>query len=204
MNWDRCLRTSAGTKGILPISEVSCVVRPAREADLWVLSSILANSFHPNSSWHRWLYPFVRLGIYEDLRHRLRDTTISSVCLVAAVVSQHGDRSIEELAGTVELSLKTPSLFLPSGQQYPYISNLAVRAECRRRGLARQLLTACEQQAVEWGFAHLYLHVLEDNSRARPLYDKLGYRLHRVESTLASAWFGQPRRLFLHKSLKRS
>ncbi|MGC9503053.1 GNAT family N-acetyltransferase [Baaleninema sp.] len=179
----------------------SCVVRPATALDLRVLSDILARSFHSDGGWHGWLYPLVRLGIYEDLRHRLREPNPPYLCLVAAWVSRRERRRVEELAGTVELSLKTQPTAALDWMQYPYISNLAVRAESRRRGIAKRLLETCERQALDWGFPDIYLHVLEDNERARSLYEKLGYRVRRVESTFGSMWFGQPRRLFLHKRL---
>eukprot|EP00166_Cyanidium_caldarium_P002243 ctg_225.g84 len=57
----------------------------------------------------------------------------------------------------------------------PYVANLAVLSRYRRRGIARQLLQACEQQALAWGYAHIYLHVEETNAAARALYGSAGY-----------------------------
>ncbi|MDC0832212.1 GCN5-related N-acetyltransferase [Geitlerinema sp. FC II] len=181
----------------------ACRVRPATALDLREVSDILARSFHSDRGWNGWLYPLLRLGIYEDLRHRLREPSPPYLCLVAAWVSPTDRQRTEELAGTVELSLKTQPTASLDWMQYPYVSNLAVEIASRRRGIAKRLLETCERQAIEWGFLDIYLHVLEDNARARSLYDKLGYRVRRVESTLGSMWFGQPRRLFLHKRLSR-
>ncbi|TVR07412.1 MAG: GNAT family N-acetyltransferase [Phormidium sp. GEM2.Bin31] len=184
-------------------------VRQAKSEDLRTLAEILAASFHDTQGWRTWLLPLIRLGIYEDLRHRLRPSHHPHTCLVAAV---DGDRLGSEISvfttgdhllGTVELSLKSspPTAWRINGLSYPYISNLAVRPQARRCGVARQLLMACEQTALEWGFREVYLHVLDNNLPARALYTQLGYRLRRVELTWGTTWFGKPRQLFLYKSL---
>ncbi|MGF1482342.1 MAG: GNAT family N-acetyltransferase [Cyanophyceae cyanobacterium] len=82
-----------------------------------------------------------------------------------------------------------------------YISNLAVKASWRRQGIAQSLLARCEQLAQQWGFCRLSLHVLEDNYQARQLYAKRGYQLERIESSLGSWLFKQPRRLLLSKQM---
>src|SRR4028119_137637 len=148
----------------------------------------------------RWAYPMVRLGIYEDLRNRLRSTSPHYVCLVAIAAVSTVAGSREELAGTVEIALRPPS-WQPRSSQYPYISNLAVSKSRRRQGVARQLLLACERTSVEWGFSDLYLHVLENNHQARQLYLKAGYEQRQVESSYGTWLLGHPKRLFLHKHL---
>ncbi|MEM1293396.1 MAG: hypothetical protein AAGH67_18195, partial [Cyanobacteria bacterium P01_H01_bin.162] len=45
------------------------------------------------------------------------------------------------------------------------------------------------------------LHVMTDNTRARQLYQKLGYQLQRVEPTFLSILNLQPARLRLYKGL---
>ena len=84
-------------------------------------------------------------------------------------------------------------------QQYPYVFNLAVHPQWRRRGVAKQLLLAAEQTVKQWGFSRLYMHVLEDNQPARSLYNRIGYRLHSQEGTVQYWLMGQPRRFLLHK-----
>lgn len=171
-------------------------IRTATSDDLNDLADILAGSFHSRTGWNRWLYPLLRLGIYEDLKHRFRSGNDRYVCLVASYdIPCQNDPPHAAIAGTVEMNLKTAFPWSISNFQYPYISNLAVRAQSRRQGIARQLLLTCERVAQEWGYTTLYLHVLEDNDRARPLYDRLGYRLYRTETSL----FGQSKRLFLQK-----
>lgn len=176
-------------------------IRVAQVRDLTTLAEILTDSFHSRTGFMRWAYPMLRLGIYEDLRNRLRSNSPHYVCLVAVTNTSTVKDAGEVVAGTVELALRSPPSWQPCASQYPYISNLAVRKSCRRQGVARQLLLACERTSLEWGFQDLYLHVLENNYQARQLYLKTGYQLHQVEPSYGAWLFGCPKRLFLHKNL---
>ncbi|WP_264320176.1 GNAT family N-acetyltransferase [Zarconia navalis] len=175
-------------------------IRTLRAQDLSELADILTESFHPGDGIARWMRPFWRLGIYEDMRHRLRTPSPHYVCLVAGQGWQERDR----LVGIVEMTLRASPIWCVPTHQYPYISNLAVRSEFRRQGVARQLLATCEEIAGEWGFSNLYLHVLENNHQARQLYGKLGYTSLQVEETWESWLMGRSRRLFLRKHLAAS
>jgi len=178
-------------------------IRAAKSEDVSYLAEILANSFHSRGGITGWFYPLFRLGIYEDLRHRLQSSSLRYVCLVGIYkdsrLAQQRDCVV---VGTVEMALRAtnPWQFYNSSG-YPYLSNLAVQSEYRRRGVARQLLLACEQIALNWGYQDLYLHVLENNHKARGLYSQLGYRLHQVDSNWACLLLGKPRQLLLHKRL---
>ncbi|MFB2924233.1 MULTISPECIES: GNAT family N-acetyltransferase [Aerosakkonema] len=178
------------------------LIRAAKARDLTALAEILADSFHSRVGIGGWIYPLLRLGIYEDLRTRLQSTSPRYICLVAVEPVTTRPTDCDYLAGTVEMALRSTHPWLPIGlPQYPYVSNLAVRTECRRQGAAQQLLLTCERIALGWGFHDIYLHVLENNHQARRLYFKLGYRLHQVDSSWSSLLLGRPRRLLLHKRL---
>ncbi|MGE5656906.1 MAG: GNAT family N-acetyltransferase [Actinomycetota bacterium] len=172
------------------------------------LADILAESFHSRKGVKGWVYPVLRLGIYEDLRNRFRSASDDYVCLVAQEVSNqqrtggHSPAQEEILAGTVEMALRDRHPWPLPDSQYPYLSNLAVHPDYRRRGVAQQLLSRCEQKALQWGFSDLYLHVLENNHAARRLYHKAGYRLEQVDGHWSAWLLGKPRRLLLRKCLK--
>ncbi|KAG8464595.1 hypothetical protein KFE25_009963 [Diacronema lutheri] len=58
----------------------------------------------------------------------------------------------------------------------PYICNLAVDHGHRKRGIARELMLACEVIILNvWGFGECFLHVDERNLAAAKLYSSLGY-----------------------------
>ncbi|MEC4983683.1 MAG: GNAT family N-acetyltransferase [Oscillatoria sp. PMC 1076.18] len=174
-------------------------IRAARQGDLHGLASVLTESFYSQSGLMGWTYPILKLGIYEDLRARLRSCSPHYLCLVAIATGTATEG--EQLVGTVEIALRSGSWF-DSNSDHLYISNLAVSKSYRRQGIARRLLAGCDRTALEWGFNEIYLHVLENNAHARQLYSGCGYRLQQAEPSLAAWLFQRPRRLFLHKDLQ--
>jgi len=191
--------------GVYP-NPLNLLIRAAQQKDLAELVEVLSGSFYANTGFMRWLLPLLRMGVYEDLRYRLRSSLIADyVCLVAITVP-----SVEEgadpsnLVGTVEITLRSTNPFQFRTLPYPYLSNLAVCADARRRGVAQKLLGACEPIALDGGFHDLYLHVLEDNHQARQLYAKAGYQVVQVDPFWRCWLLQQPRRLLLHKSLATS
>ena len=173
-------------------------VRAATPADLTGIAQIIAESFHSQEGLWGWAFPLLRLGIYEDFRHRLSSPAPHHVCLVAV------DTAINEannLIGIVELGVRFSDSWVQVGRSYPYLSNLAVHPKYRRYGVASGLLVSCEQVCQEWGFQDLYLHVLENNHQARQLYFKVGYKVHKVESYWNLFILRQSRQILLHKHL---
>lgn len=183
----------------------SLFIRTVRTQDLLSLAEVLTSSFHSADGTWGWLYPLLRVGIYEDLKSRLQARKPHYACLVAVLRDTRsllqtaglGDRPI----GTVELSLRHPPLNPFRKSRYLYLSNLAVSKEYRRQGVAQQLLQACERIALDWGFHELYLHVLEDNHAAKRLYYKAGYRVRSIELNPIAWALGKPRQLLLAKRL---
>ena len=182
-------------------------IRVAGLNDLEQLADVLAASFYSQIGWRRWIHPLLKMGIYEDLKQRLRSRSANYICLTAisdsppSVSYGFADLSDDDsIVGTVELSNRT-SLWRIRHPRQLYLSNLAVHVDCRRRGIAQQLLKACEQVAYEWGFQELSLHVMENNIEARRLYQKTGYRLYQPEYSLAAWLWGKPKRLLMLKKL---
>lgn len=186
----------------LPVSAVSqTLIRPASLRDLERLTDVLTASFYGCDGWRQWVYPFIRLGIQEDLKQRLRAQSPRYACLAAVSVPSDGaiDVCEEAIAGTVEASLRQPWPW--QGDRHLYISNLAVGQGFRRQGIATTLLQSCEQVAQRWQLGELRLHVMEDNLAARALYLNAGFALVQAEDSPAS-WLGlQARRLLLRKVL---
>jgi len=197
-----------------PSHSIPFFIRVAYQPDLPDLTEVLAHSFHSQDGLVGWLYPLFKMGIYEDLRSRLSAKTPHYACLVAVkrlnsldckrslyIQAEAFPLAVGRIAGTVEVGLRGQLPWQKTNQQYFYISNLAVQKNYRRQGIAFQLLQACEQMAFDWGHRELYLHVLENNHAARQLYQKAGYQIKAVESSLGSCLMGQPKQLLLKKSL---
>jgi ribosomal protein S18 acetylase RimI-like enzyme len=176
------------------------IIRPVELKDLRSLTEVLAYSFYDFPQLLSWVYPLLRLGIYEDLRSRLRSRPPLYCCLVASLTDVESEPAI---VGTVELTMRFPSLWIPEAQ-YPYISNLAVKNTYRRQGIGRKLLASCEQVAREWGYREIRLHVLENNHSAKQLYFGNGYQLHQKESGWSEFFLNGAQRLLLRKKLSRS
>ncbi len=56
-----------------------------------------------------------------------------------------------------------------------HVLNIAVHPDCRRRGLAREMLTELSERAVEHELAFITLEVRESNAGARALYGAIGF-----------------------------
>lgn len=171
-------------------------VCPASLSDLENLSDVLALTFHPRVGLQALVWPVVRLGIREDIKHRLQGNSRNYCCLGAWV----GDR----LVGTLEIGMRRtsghPELFDRQSQRAPYIANLAVLPHWRRKGVASRLLVGAEGVAASWGGGRIYLHVMETNKAARRLYAGAGYLTQGHRDT-PWVYFGAPRQLLLYKTL---
>jgi ribosomal protein S18 acetylase RimI-like enzyme len=180
------------------LGDTQLIVRTVEARDLKNLAETIAHSFHPPEGILCWFYPLLKMGIYEDLRSRLRSRYPHQRCLVAIKIASSVAGQVEEVVGTVEIGLRANAI---SGDRISYISNLAVNRTYRRQGVARKLLMRCEQIACEWGCKNISLHVLENNDCAKKLYFSCGYQLDRLEFSLSNWLLQQPRRLLLNKKV---
>lgn len=186
-------------------SSLNFTVRTAQQQDLAELTEVLSSSFHSTAGFGRWLAPILRLGIYEDLRQRLRSPASSNhIFLVAVASSSNGPDAQMVIAGTIEITLRAVYTLYIRNSHYPYLSNLAVHAKFRRQGVAQRLLRACEAVVAERGFQDLFLHVIESNHPARQLYRKAGYQVQRTEPFWYCLLLRNPRKLLLRKRIRPS
>jgi ribosomal protein S18 acetylase RimI-like enzyme len=180
-------------------------VRAVQEDEIQYVADIITRSFHFDRGWKAWFTPLFRIGIAEDLRHRLRACAASSlrnkpqqqICSIAL----YGNIGQTQVVGTIEVGVRTAH-DRPHPYRYVYISNLAVSRDFRRRGVARELLSHCEQLCKSWGYSELYLHVMSDNHRGLSLYHKIGYEV--VSTELVWSWFPwwhRPERISMCKKL---
>ncbi|WP_243397347.1 GNAT family N-acetyltransferase [Crocosphaera subtropica] len=176
---------------------VSVTIREAQLQDIKALTEVLTLSFHPPKGWLSFFQPILKLGVYEDLRSRLRGTIPYYCCFVAVEKTSTLTKTTEKVIGTIELSLKSGF-----NCHYLYISNLAVIQSHRRQGIAKQLLQQCEEIASKWGYDTLNLHVLDNNYPAKKLYLSNGYQVSETEVTWPNWLLFRSQRLFLKKQIK--
>ncbi len=201
----------------MPSPSSAFIIRHANSKDVGHVSDILTESFYRSANrqvnslqryFTDWAYPLLRYGIMLDISSRFSEKTPCYVCLVATHPANkfHAIASLEICMRYVptktyrEFWLWSDRLW-SDRQQYPYIFNLAVHPQWRRRGAAKQLLLAAEQTIKQWGFSRSYMHVLENNYPARNLYDRSGYQLHSQEGNVNYWLLGQPRKLLLQKKI---
>jgi ribosomal protein S18 acetylase RimI-like enzyme len=92
--------------------------------------------------------------------------------LVAAVDVSLQPRSLKALDQTTIIRRRL--LYKPQ-ELHPYLCNLVVSREHRRKGYARRLVGECLAQGRRWGHGMLYLHVEEKEKAALALYTALGF-----------------------------
>lgn len=177
------------------ISEL--IIRPAKQEDLRELTEVLVYGFYQFPQPLSWIYPLLRLGIYEDLKSRLLSSAPFYCCSIALTINPEGK---QEIVGTVEIVVRYPSVWTLDSQ-YAYISNLVVKPNYRRQGVGKKLLAECEEMAINWGYYATFLHVLKNNKAAKQLYLSNGYNIDRSESTWGDLFFFPSQRLLLHKQL---
>ena len=78
----------------------------------------------------------------------------------------------DAVLGVVVVRLREELL---SHQPSAHLEVLCVAAEIEGRGIGKALIYAAEEAAREAGARTMTLHVFATNTRARSLYDKLGY-----------------------------
>jgi len=76
----------------------------------------------------------------------------------------------------------------PCGRQEVYVSDVAVAAPLRRRGVGQALLHHAEKVARTWSKSALVLDVTAQNEAARQLYRRLGYTEQRLRRSLLARW----------------
>ena len=69
------------------------------------------------------------------------------------------------------------------GRPRPYVSDLAVREDYRRRGLATCLVEKCEAIVRAWDFDRVFLKVEASNAAARAMYAELGYDVASIDGS---------------------
>lgn len=128
------------------------VIRPVRAEDL------------PALEWD---------GVYTGYRHVFRETFEDAqrgqrIMLVALAAG--------EMVGQVFVQLSSADLHFADGAMRGYLYALRVRPVWRGQGVGRRLIAAAEAALRERGFTTAVIAAGKENTGARELYERLGYR----------------------------
>jgi ribosomal protein S18 acetylase RimI-like enzyme len=126
--------------------------------------------FYPNQ--------VTNFDFHEQVYHRLLERqSLGANCLVASVPF-YPESSLRDIIGTIEFSafdFKGSSMEHAGAQNKLYVMDLAVREDCRRAGVASQLLAKVEEYALANNFEEVYLHVEKTNDVAQSFYRANGF-----------------------------
>lgn len=136
---------------------------PALLRDLRKLGSVLHACVHAGASVN-FVLPFSAEDAETFWRSKVLPGVESGTCRVLVA------RCAGQIVGTVQLDLATP----PNQPHRAEVRKLLVHPDARRRGIARALMLAIEQEAREAGRALLTLDTVTGGF-AEPLYSSLGY-----------------------------
>lgn len=131
--------------------------------DLDMLGSVLHACVHAGAS-----VSFILPFSHDDAKAFWRDHVLPGVRAGSRRVVLARDAG--QIVGTVQLDLATP----PNQPHRAEVKKLLVHPDARRRGIARSLMAAIEQQSHEARRTLLTLDTVTGGS-AEPLYHSLGY-----------------------------
>ncbi|KAL9673823.1 hypothetical protein QQ045_030085 [Rhodiola kirilowii] len=135
------------------------------------------------------------------LLYRLRNSSPDRyACLIAEPeASESGLQG--EIVGVVDLAVSRDDDVLQhvQGEEYLYVSGIAVSNKFRRQKVATTLLEACEAVSTLWGFKFLALRAYECDLGARTLYANAGYRVVSGDPHWKTTWIGRKRRVLMIK-----
>ena len=151
--------------GTLPLT-----IRPARHDDETFLAGLLPRlADFPLPEWRtsdeiaRGDRPILLEALHGEIEH---------AAILVAELSPGGER-----AGYVFATTKHDYF---TRAAHAHVEVIAVTPEAERRGVARALMDAIEEWARRRGYRHVTLNVFDRNTRAKALYDSLGYGVETV------------------------
>ncbi|XP_027346263.1 uncharacterized protein LOC113858046 [Abrus precatorius] len=177
---------------LFPTVSPEVIVREAKLEDYWGVAETHCNCFFPEYSFPLDFALRIDRLVVAMLAAMLagffRPRDCRRICLVAAIGSSiDGKFNLNKGYVAGILTVDNVADFLPrKGPRrhrrtgIAYISNVAVRENFRRKGIAKQLIAKAESQARNWGCRAIALHCDLDNPMATMLYQGQGYKCIKV------------------------
>lgn len=169
---------------------------------------VQAEAFHvPVALFNDFFFEFFKAEVLSALIYKLRNSPPDRyACLVAEeadATTQALQAPFEKIIGVVDCMVQDEGDILANLQganEYFYVSGIAVLPSFRRRKVGTALLKACEVLALQWRQRFMALRAYEDDSSARGLYSKAGYRVVSRDPGWVT-WVGRRRRVLMIKDL---
>ncbi len=165
------------------------IIRPARKSDCTTIAALYSISSDGVADyvWTRLAEPgedILEVGrrryAREDTDFSYRNCTIAEVGGKIAGMMVAFPMNIDPAAEPESDPVLAPYDKLEEDNSY-YVCGVALFPEYRGRGIGTRLMRLAEQHARERGFGKLSLVVFAQNTRAKQLYDREGYREVRRE-----------------------
>ncbi|GLJ28376.1 hypothetical protein SUGI_0558320 [Cryptomeria japonica] len=147
--------------------------------------------------------PLLKFSIREYMRERA-----ARVPHVVTLIGLYSEREGEwTFGGTAEVSFNSKGVSEfqatpapPKGS--PYLCNMAVSKDLRRRGIGWQLLKASEKLATQMGSSEMYLHCRIIDKAPLNMYTKAGYKVVQTETgNILTLLTWQRRKHLMYKKL---
>lgn len=147
-------------------------VRMARgESDWKRVAHLRAECYYEERSKGRFTTSYKKM--FEEQEQRRLETLHNEQRKDTATFLAHED-SGEEVVGSVDVSKHGEGTYK---ELEAYVCNLCVSPIARRRGLGQKLMCAAALHAQEeWKIRSMHAHVDSDNTAARSLYGRIGFR----------------------------
>ncbi|KAL5725246.1 GCN5-related N-acetyltransferase 5 [Ranunculus cassubicifolius] len=166
----------------------SLVIRVMRKEEIDITVGLLAESFGESMA-----LPFknyVNLLAYLVKQYLVDRRVLMPHTATLVGYYRDGDGKEEELAGTVEISFNkrgansNPPTPTPP-KDSPYICNMTVKKDYRRRGIGWHLLKACEELISQMSISRdVYLHCRMIDEAPFNMYTKAGYSIIKTDNFL--------------------
>lgn len=131
---------------------------------------------------------------------------------VAGVSKANENLSSKSIVGFIEVGTLPSPVPLPTNDangnpiqsilEVPYLGNVAVDRDFRRKGIATKLLRIALKVIEKWGENSLFVAVETDNEQAIKLYEKLDFKMKLDERLSINRSFGKQPRLFMAKMIE--
>ena len=169
-----------------PPPELKFHIRNARYMELGHVVNIILDAFYQPSAFLRpFLYTSELTRLKNNFPHdqkihafyvacsieELESSSISCIDMDSGSTST--TTTTEQIIGFVDVDKRIGTHI--SEAPRPYLSDLAVHTEFRRKGIAKALIKRCEEQAMDWGEDYLNLRVDQLNDGALKMYEDLEY-----------------------------